>query len=716
MAIIQNIRDKYAKIAGGVIVVALVGFVLMDATSGGRGGGLFGKSTKIANVNGSKIDFKEYESRITAYEDQLKQQGQPTDENTRAQARDQVFNQMVLEKLMADINDKLGLTVTESEMKEMFSGNNLDPMVMQALTGGQQVDPAQVAAQVMQLERTKDPKQKAQWEQFKAQLREAKIQNKFSAMVAGSVYTPKFVLDDQHEGRANNATISYVNLPFTLISDDKVKVTDDDINKYIQAHKKQFESKEETRAVEYVSFNILPSKDDTARVMTSINALRADFAAATDDEAFVKRNSDNPVPVAYQTNEALQTLPNAAEITSAAPGSVVGPFFVGENVTLAKVVDRGSFPDSVKVRHILVMTKQGPNAMRTDAQAQARIDSVLAMEKAGIPFDSLVVRFSDDYNPQRPDAQKGEYEFPLSQKSGISKEFGDFAFSSAAVGATKVVKVDNQGYAGFHYIQILKKGKEISSSKIAFVGKQLSADNNTYNAIYAKASQFAQKITTDPKAFDKEALANGLNKQNAAGINQNSFIIPGVGASNDMVRWVYNAKVGDASQIFPLSGNRLVVAKLTEINPKGIIKPTGATKTALESYLKQQKKAQLLIDANKGKGLDVIAQNNQLQVATADSVTFVANSIQGIGNEPKVQGYIFNKNFKENTVSPGIGGLNGVYFVLVNKRFVNAAMGRDLKTERMMNDMMMKSNATQMIMQSIRESADVKDMRSSLYN
>ena len=53
MAVIQKIRDKYAKVAGGVIVVALIGFVLMDSTSGGRSS-LFGRDTSVGKINGKK--------------------------------------------------------------------------------------------------------------------------------------------------------------------------------------------------------------------------------------------------------------------------------------------------------------------------------------------------------------------------------------------------------------------------------------------------------------------------------------------------------------------------------------------------------------------------------------------------------------------------------------------------------------------------------------
>ena len=53
MAVIQKIRDKYGKLAGFIIALALVGFILMDAASG-RFGELFGRDNSVAKVNGKK--------------------------------------------------------------------------------------------------------------------------------------------------------------------------------------------------------------------------------------------------------------------------------------------------------------------------------------------------------------------------------------------------------------------------------------------------------------------------------------------------------------------------------------------------------------------------------------------------------------------------------------------------------------------------------------
>lgn len=716
MAIIQKIRDKYAKVAGGVIVLALVGFVLMDATSGGRGGGLFGPSSTVAKIDGNKIDVTDYDRAVSAQEEQMRAQNRPMDENATAQLRDQVLNQMVMDKLTAELNEKLGISVSDVELKEMLNPANPDPMVRQAFTNPQTGEymADQVASTIAQFEKTKDPKMKAQWESFRSSLIASKIQAKLNGLLNGSLYTPKFVLDDLNEGRTNAANISFVNLPYTLISDDKVKVTDDDINKYVAANKKMFEVKEPNRSIDYIAFDIKPLAEDSVRVRTQLEELKEKMATTTDIDNFIKVNSATPVPVSYESEEAISQLPYADMIKTAAVDAVVGPFVQGSEMAIAKVLERGTFPDTVEVRHILVITKQGAQNVRTDAQGQARIDSMLALEKSGVPFDSLIKTYSDDYNPQNP---TGDVKIALSQRGGYSKEFGDFAFSNAASGATKVVKVENARYAGFHYIKMVKKSdKSVNSTKLAYIVKPVSIDNSTYNKAYAAASAFATKVANAPANFAKEAAASGLVVQSAQGLNRNSSLIQGVGASGELVKWAYEAKAGAASPIFNVGANKIVVAKLSEINEPGILKPAGAMKTSIENIIRQQKKAQLLIDANKQKAsLADIATANQVEVATADSITFSSPMIQGLGNEPKVLGYTFFKGFKEGTLSPGIAGFSGVQFITVNQRYAKPGMGRDLKMERQMSEAMLKSRAAQMILEGLRQSVKFEDLRYKLY-
>ncbi len=719
MSVIQSIRDKYSKLMFFVLVLALVGFIFMYATNDVQG--LFGKSTKIGTINGTDIDYKEYEAAIQQRENNMRQQNNGSlDENTQAQIRDQVWQEMVSNNLMAEVSDKLGLTVTESEVKDMIGGANPDPQIKQAFT-----DPAtgtfdaqKALETVRQMERSKDPAQKASWDAFKASMMQQRVTSKFNSMVTGALYTPKAMLDAADIDRNTFASVKYVSLPYTLINDADVKISDDDIKKYMEAHKSSFEQKEASRAIEYVAFNVVPSVADSARVLGSLDTLKTAFAAASGDalETFLNRYSENQIPTRYQTAQSLQSLPSGMELMAAPVGAVVGPFPMGNgDYAIAKVESKSTFPDSVKVRHILVTTvdREGKTLL-TDSAAKARIDSVVAFAKSGVSFDSLVSRYSDDPGKAQ---NGGTYDFSLAQKGDITEPFGDFAFGGKT-GESKVVKVESKGqgqYSGYHYIEILRQGKPEATSKIAFVSKSLIPDQTTETNIYNAASNFANKTTTDPKSFEKNAQAAGVQKQTAWGLNENSFMVGQLGSSHELVKWAYSAKVGEVSPIVRM-GDKYVIAKLTNIQQPGMLNITPDVRTALETYVKRDKKAQMLMDRSKGKTLDAIASAEGQTIMADDSVNLY-NAKTAISQETKVLGYTFYKGFKENTLSPGIPGHTGVYYITVNSRTAGAATpNRNLNIEQQSSSTMAKSQAPQLVLNAMKLKADVKDKRGKLYN
>ena len=72
MSVIQQIRDKYARIAVIAIALALLGFILMDALAG-RGSVLGGNDTTLGKINGKKIEYDQFNRRVSDY---TKRQGQ----------------------------------------------------------------------------------------------------------------------------------------------------------------------------------------------------------------------------------------------------------------------------------------------------------------------------------------------------------------------------------------------------------------------------------------------------------------------------------------------------------------------------------------------------------------------------------------------------------------------------------------------------------------
>lgn len=713
MAIIQTIRDKYAKVAGGIIVLSLVGFVLMDASSGG-GGGLFSPDTTVGSINGEDVEYDAFEQAVTNYEAQYKQQNQiqSLDEAQSAGLRDQVWNQLVNEKILNDIYKKIGITVSDEELQDLLTGENPDPIVMQSFTRpGEPFNPEFVAEQIEQIK--SDPAMKAQWDAFIKDLIARREYAKFTAMINGSVYTPKFIIDQDADARASYASIDYVQIPYSSIPDAEVKPTDDELNAYIANHKAQFTVKEGSRAIEYVAFKVKPNAADSAKALSDITIIKDAFSKEmSDDELnqFISFNSDMQSLPAYFTREQLNKLANAEEIWNAPINTVVGPFNDGNGMVLAKVLSKSTMPDSIKVRHVLVSTEQQRNPVLADSLAKARIDSVQALAQAGVNFDSLVKKYSTD---QGSIDKGGVYEFTLANKATLSKEFGDFIFSGKA-GDKKVVKVSNDSYSGYHYIEILSSNSPVTVTKVANVNKELIASSEAFTEVYAKASDFASKAK-DATSFSNTTKEMVINTDVASNINANSSVVQGIGSSRDLVKWVYGAKLGSTSGVITV-GDQYVVALLKDVQEPGLMKLNDQTRTYVESMVIKEKKTQKIIEKYKGAAsLETLAQSNNTTVAHADSVNYLQAFIPNMGVEAKLAGYIFSADTKPNTVSQGIAGNMGVFFVKVISKFKQANTERNLVMERNMANGQLKASIVNMVIGGLKEAAKVEDNRGKFF-
>src|ERR1035437_1627879 len=104
MSVIQTIRNKYGKIAGAVIAVALVGFIVSDARNGSFGNLFGGHDSNIMKVNGEKIEPKEYQLQLKQYETlyTMFNKGRPLDDAARAQMNEESVRMVVYESVVGE--------------------------------------------------------------------------------------------------------------------------------------------------------------------------------------------------------------------------------------------------------------------------------------------------------------------------------------------------------------------------------------------------------------------------------------------------------------------------------------------------------------------------------------------------------------------------------------------------------------------------------------
>ena len=695
MAVIQKIRERYAKLAGGVIGLSLVAFIVSEGVNGSFSG-FFGSDTSVAKVDGDPIDAREYAQMSKDYISlsEIFRKGQPMNEQEQAQIRTQVLDQMVNEKIIEKECDKLGIVVTEAEQKDMIQGTQPDQTVQQFFTTifqTQQFDPRMVKEFEAQVKKADEPKLQElgqQWEALKKLVIRGKLIQKYNSLIAGSAYTPKAIQTRNAKLADTRVGFRYVKLPLTLVQDAQAPVTEADMKEYMAKHKAMFETEFPTRTLDYVVYDVTPGAEDTAKALGVLQKLRDEFAATADNEIFVNRNSEERFLNTY-VNKSRYMSPMADTILKGSVGSVFGPFFDAGTYKLVKVVERKDLPDSAKAQHILIAV----NESVTDTIAHKRADSIYNAIIAGGNFDSLAVKYSDDQSSKVNGGDLGYFGYGM-----MVPEFNEAVF----MGATGDLKPVKTQY-GWHIIRVNDLKSYAPTVKLATITKALIIGAKADQAQFAKANEFAGRNRT-AASFDASVKKEGLSKRIAEDIKPGDYIIQGVGASRDIIRWAYGAKLGDVSDPIHLE-NKYVVVKVAAINEPGLKGLDATTKAQVESMVRAEKKTKILADKYKGaQNLETLAQQTGQLVQTADSVSGTASFTDGLGFEPRVIGYALNEKLQPGAISPAIKGKDGVFFITLTQRNVISTTSDPmaLKTQASMQDAQTKNYIQQSMTQALR--------------
>lgn len=696
MSVIQSIRDKGTWIIFVIICIALIAFILQDGA--GRGGTAFSNSSVITKVNGVAIERGDFEDKLKMQENMYRGQGA-----NREQLIGSVWNQEVEAAVLNQEFNKLGLVVSTKELNDLLFGDNspLRQEFTDPKTGEFKVDDAKRA--FAQLKKSKNTEQ---IKMINAGYIEPTIQNslrnKYQNLLIQSVYIPKWMVDKQIADNNAIASISYVYHPYIAVADSLTKVSDDDISVYVKKHPTEFEKSEETRSISYISFSAAPSIADSAATLAQINSLRNDFSTATDASAYLgKVGTETPFFNSYLSASRIQ-MSFKDSLTRLPIGALYGPYIDGNSYVYAKMVGIKSWPDSVKVRHILIATSNPQNGqqIRPDSTGKQLADSIALAIKSGADFVSLVAKYSDDPGSKE---KGGVYDyFPQGQ---MVIPFNDYVFDHP-IGSKSVVKTDY----GYHYVEILGQKKIAPAYKIAYLSKPIISSNETINEANTAAANFITAVK-NIKSFNEQAIKVSKPILTASDIKENDFSIGTLASTRSLVKWIYEKGVGDVSEPTEVA-DQYIVALVTAVNKPGLMNANEARPT-VEGIIRNEKKANIIINTKfKGTSLEEFTKSSGSPILRADSIVFSASFIPGIGSEPKMVGAAFNKLVQGKTSLP-IAGTTGVFAI---KGELIAAKQSDALAESIKQGLLQtRKMGTYRSIEALKKAATIKDLRANFY-
>ena len=711
MQIIQSIREKGAPITIAAIALALIAFILMDAKRDRTGPS---PTDSIGKVNGTGISQDEFSKKVLQLETQEEQQsGQKPTTARISQIREQVWNQIVAEKVFYAEAAKLGIDFTSKELDYILKSDDQSNPLMQdrsmidPATG--KLDMAKVGQAITQIKKMTGEK----WDMVNAQIIEPQkltsVSTKYFALLNASAYYPTWMEEKDAKEEKTFANISYVQIPYQTISDSSIraiKVTDEEVAEYVKKHKGLFKQ-EAGRMISYVGFSQLPNAADSIRTRNQVEGLKNEFAAEANVKSFLARNSS----IDFDTNYVPKARIQSRFIDSIAKlpvGSVYGPYVENKNYVLAKMLGSKTLPDSAHARHILIATvnPQTGEPVLEDSIAKKRADSINNAISGGANFAMLAMQYSSDGSKDKG-GDLGTF-----GNGAMVAEFNKFCFEKP-VGSRDVVRTQ----FGYHIIDLLSQKGSSPAYKIGFLGKEIFSSEETIN----NASNEALKLSTEKDAKKMEAYIQkkGLQKISVPTIiKENDAQIGQMQDARALVRWAFEAKKGDVSDPMPV-GDQFVVATVDKIYEEGT-QDVETARPLAENAIREEKKAAEIIKAlGANPTLESAAAKYGKEIKTTaasdSSLTFKAQIIDSIGNEPKLIGAVFNKA-NLNKVAAPLAGKIGVFVFRVNSIAEKAADPNEDKVQkRLQQTTALRNQAVSNWFEGLRKKATIKDDRSKFF-
>lgn len=707
MATLQTIRTKAGLLVAIVIGISLAAFILGDMFQGGTS--VFqGNRLEVGEINGESIQYPQFQQEVEKLGDiyRMNTQQNQLDENTWVQVREQTWQTMIRDIVMNDVYKNLGIDVSSDELFDMLQGTNLHPIVQQLFrnpnTG--QVDRGAVVQFLRNLETGVAPEQRQYWLYLEDQIVDERIQSKYNNLVGKGLFVTSPEAENSLKERNKQVNFDYIALNHNTVADSQVVVSEKELKDYYTRNQDTYKQ-EKLRQIEYITFQVEPSSDDFSAAEEWVNDIVSDFASATDNVAFVNTNSDVGFDATWNKREDLPE-DIAAWIfeTDAEVNAIFGPYFEDNAYKLAKLHASEMMPDSVEARHILLTV----NTQEELLANQALADSLKTAIENGSNFADLAMEFSADQGSAIQGGELGWF-----SRGMMVKPFEDAAFNNKV----NEVSIANSQF-GIHIIQTTARGTESRQVQVAYLVRNVTPSTQTYQSVYAKASEFAGKNLTK-EAFDAAVAEQNLTKRNAS-LRETDLRVGNMENSRPLIRAAFESKAGNiiqdqqGSTIFDF-GENFVIATLVSATEEGVAS-FESVKERVELAVLKEKKGEFLVEkaktAMQGKtDLDAIASELGTTVRNAANINFTSIQIPGVGMEPKVIGAA--TNLSADQISQPVAGNNAVYIVKVTS--VNEGTDQDIENEKMRLAQNLTFRATSQAYNAHREKAEVEDRRAKFY-
>jgi peptidyl-prolyl cis-trans isomerase D len=492
-----------------IILFFLLIMFLLSMTIGGLVGGadithLFSRRPDtILSVNGESISYQQYIERRQQYFDYYRQQNNKEPQGYELQQlEDEIWESFIREMLLQQFAHKAKIGVTNSEIRYYI------------------FDDPSIYSQAYPYFRDKDGKFDLKTyqgvinderylpllNQYEMDLRRMIPSDKINQQIGNSIFITDDEVKQEFIKRNQKIRVKYLVFNSTDYKVEDSAISQQDIEAYYNEHKENYKE-DETRKIEYVLFDVVPTASDTSDALFQAEMLMDSLKQGIDFAHLAETYSDDPGSAQKGGDldyfaRGVMVKPFEDAAFGAKIGDLVGPIITQHGIHIIKIEDKKveDSKEEVRARHILL--KINPSRNTYDTSRDNANNFVEVAKKEGFNITATTEKLKVDTTNF---FGKGGVIPGL----GIQKLMVDGIFHAKIGKISRVHYIENRGYVVYQVIDIKNERIKPLSEVEQLVKNAVRREKQKTLAEQA-AQQFRTKIQA-PQDFETLAEQDSLN-------------------------------------------------------------------------------------------------------------------------------------------------------------------------------------------------------------